>query len=60
MVSGYPAVQQSERKKKKKNPHPCLSLLHVKPVFVEFDNVWVLDLHQVLKHLLDLLLEERR
>lgn len=56
------AVRQSDRrrvwkKKRKKYPHPCLGLLHVQPVFVELDNVGMLDLHQVLKHLLDLLLE---
>lgn len=37
-------------------PYSSLALLHVQPVLVELDNVGVFDLHQVLKHLLDLLL----
>ena len=39
--------------------YPRLALLHVQPVLVELDNVGVFDLHQVLKHLLDLLLKKK-
>lgn len=46
--------------KEKINPYPCLTLLHVKPVLVKLDNVGVFDLHQVLKHLLDLLLKTKK
>ena len=38
--------------------HPSLALPHVQPVLVELDNVWVFHLHQVLKHLLDLVLAQ--
>jgi len=43
--------------KTEEKAHPSLALLHVEPVLVELDNVGVFDLHQVLKHLLNLLLD---
>lgn len=51
---------EAERKTREdKNSYPRLALLHVQPVLVELYNVWVFDLHQVLKHLLDLLLKKK-
>jgi len=38
--------------------HPRLALSHVQPVFVKLHDVWMLHLHQVLEHLLDLVLQE--
>lgn len=45
-----------EKEEASRKPYSSLALLHVQPVLVELDNVGVFDLHQVLKHLLDLLL----
>lgn len=45
---------EHETKEKK---YPRLTLLHVEPVLVELDDVGMFHLHQVLKHLLDLLLK---
>lgn len=48
----------TERDLKKRRSYPRLTLLHVQPVLVELDDVGVFDLHQVLKHLLDLVLKK--
>lgn len=47
---------EHENKEKK---YPRLTLLHVEPVLVELDDVGMFHLHQVLKHLLDLLLKKQ-
>lgn len=41
----------------RKTSYSSLALLHVQPVLVKLDNVGVFNLHQVVKHLLNLLLE---
>lgn len=48
--------EAAERENEEKT-YSRLTLLHVEPVLVELDDVGVFHLHQVLKHLLDLLLK---
>lgn len=59
LVQRHKKRTEGERKTREdiKKSYPRLALLHVQPVLVELDNVGVFDLHQVLKHLLDLLLK---
>lgn len=56
-MNSYTLVWNKRRQRERKTSYPGLTLLHVQPVLVKLDNVGVFNLHQVVKHLLNLLLE---